>query len=46
MKPLVWRYEDEDAGLPCWFAAKYCEREYMAQTPTISTWANEAEESV
>ena len=30
------RYEDEDAGLPCWFAAKYCEREYPGPTPLIA----------
>jgi hypothetical protein len=29
-------YEDEDAGLPCWFAAKYCEREYPGPTPLIA----------
>ena len=30
------RYEDEDAGLPCWFAAKYGEREYPGPTPLIA----------
>ena len=29
-------YDDEDAGLPCWFAAKYCEREYPGPTPLIA----------
>jgi hypothetical protein len=30
------RYEDEDAGLPCWFAAKYGEREYPGPTLLIA----------
>ena len=29
-------YDDDDAGLPCWFAAKYCEREYPGPTPLIA----------
>ena len=34
----IWfeRYDDIDAGLPCWFAAKYGEREYPGSTPLIA----------
>jgi hypothetical protein len=34
----IWfeKYDDIDLGLPCWYAAKYCEPEYHGSTPLIA----------